>query len=418
MSNYYEIKIDPIKYEMAHEFFLARLRYFYKNVEFKDFNNKEFNVWEVKPKRKITKNKKNLELKNWEKYLSKPGKITDLFYEFIKNNNVITYNYEITKEDECYYFIHPRYNLPKILRKIAELKKRKSELKEFENVLYDFFKGNGEFETKFNNLIDVLKKNRIPKPWEFISLLCYVCKPKEYFTVKPTFFDLLFKYFGLNIKISNNINWGNYQFVLQFAEAIKNMAKSKNYGEPDNVQVQAYLFLIGYSLDDDDKENNSQEIRNIKRKFQEKQELEDKINKWKQENIRNSEIGIAGEKWVYESEKKRLEDLGYKDVSSKVKWVAYDNDDLGYDILSWDNDQEIYIEVKTTEKDINYDDGFKISLNEIKFGEENENWRVYRVYKKNDSFSCKNLGNITRDQSGKSKLKPIKYFYNLKGNAE
>ena len=414
MSNYYEIKIDPIKYELAHEFFLARLRDFFPNAEFKDFDNEQFNGWEVEPKKKIIDNIENLEINKWKKYLSRPGKITDLFCKFIKNNNVITYNYEITNEKESYYFVYP-YTLLKILRKIEELKKSKSELKEFENVLYDFFKANEKFETSFNNLLYIFDKNGIPKPWEFISLLCYVCKPKEYFTVKPKFFDLLFKHFGLNIKISNNINWGNYQFVLQFAEAIKNMAKSKNYGEPDNVQVQAYLFLIGYSLEE---ENNSPIIRNIKRKIQEKQELEDKINKWKQESTRNSEIGIAGEKWVFESEKKRLEDLGYKDVSSKVKWVAIDKDDLGYDILSWDNDQEIYIEVKTTEKDINYDDGFKISLNEIKSGEENENWRVYRVYKKNDSFSCKNLGNITRDQSGKSKLKPIKYFYNLKGNAE
>lgn len=94
----------------------------------------------------------------------------------------------------------------------------------------------------------------------------------------------------------------------------------------------------------------------------------------------NSRLGKAGERWVWECEKKRLKAAGRNDLAKKVDWVAYNDDSKGYDILSFDEDgTEFYIEVKTTNGGINTP--FYISATEMAFSHVNkEKYRLYRVY--------------------------------------
>jgi len=94
----------------------------------------------------------------------------------------------------------------------------------------------------------------------------------------------------------------------------------------------------------------------------------------------NSRLGKAGERWVWECEKKRLKAAGRYDLAKKVDWVAYDDDSKGYDIRSFDEDgTEFYIEVKTTNSGVNKP--FYISASEIAFSHDNpEKYRLYRVY--------------------------------------
>ena len=74
-----------------------------------------------------------------------------------------------------------------------------------------------------------------------------------------------------------------------------------------------------------------------------------KIN-YVEREIRNSKLGEAGEKWVIDFEKRRLNNIGREDLIDKVIWASKEiGDGLGYDIISCDKDgNELYIEVKTT----------------------------------------------------------------------
>ena len=104
----------------------------------------------------------------------------------------------------------------------------------------------------------------------------------------------------------------------------------------------------------------------------------------------NAENGWLGEKLVIAYEQDRLTKLGREDLASEIKWVSRDDDTTGYDILSFDVDEnnnvrEKYIEVNTTEG--NDSNVFYISINEInvmeRFKEQYFIYRVFNVKKKN-----------------------------------
>lgn len=123
------------------------------------------------------------------------------------------------------------------------------------------------------------------------------------------------------------------------------------------------------------KRNNRQGVKKAKFKYTEPNnpELDSKLK----------ELGEAGEKLVFEEEKKKLEALGREDLVNRVEHISLLNDSAGYDILSFDeNGDEIFIEVKTTKNGIRTD--FFISPGEVKFSEKNsDKYILYRVYNYN-----------------------------------
>jgi hypothetical protein len=123
------------------------------------------------------------------------------------------------------------------------------------------------------------------------------------------------------------------------------------------------------------------------------------------------EIGNEGEKWVYKIEKRRLYQLGRRDLSEKVEWVSKtQGDGLGYDILSFDNmnGSNIYIEVKTTNGEINTP--FFITVNEMEFAEQNEhNYKLYKVFKYSNEEERK-LFIMAVNDFKKCYCKPIRFI--------
>ena len=95
----------------------------------------------------------------------------------------------------------------------------------------------------------------------------------------------------------------------------------------------------------------------------------------------NRALGEAGEKWVIEWERKRLEGEGRGDLAQTIDWVSQSQGDgTGYDIRSFNVDGTVrYIEVKTTNGPIRTP--FLISRNEVRFSkEESESFFLYRVF--------------------------------------
>ncbi|HCA06512.1 DUF3883 domain-containing protein [Chryseobacterium sp.] len=98
---------------------------------------------------------------------------------------------------------------------------------------------------------------------------------------------------------------------------------------------------------------------------------------------RNAQIGLAGEIFVLENEKKRLIDLGIT-RAGYPKHVALQSSHHGYDILSLNSDgEEIFIEVKTTTriKDDPYSKLFFITNNEYNISHKSKHaYIIRRVY--------------------------------------
>lgn len=96
---------------------------------------------------------------------------------------------------------------------------------------------------------------------------------------------------------------------------------------------------------------------------------------------RNRSLGLAGEHFVIELERKRLTDSGYGELAQRIEHVAETKGDLlGYDVLSFEtNGYERHIEVKTTR----YGEmvPFYLSRNEIKVSAEKaESYRLFRLF--------------------------------------
>ena len=102
-------------------------------------------------------------------------------------------------------------------------------------------------------------------------------------------------------------------------------------------------------------------------------------------DARNRNLGRAGEELVYEYEKNRLQTVGRKDLSERVRWVARDDGDgYGYDILSFkgkgeEAGREIWLEIKTTNGSVSTP--FYITRNELRVSEQQpESYLIYRLY--------------------------------------
>lgn len=98
-------------------------------------------------------------------------------------------------------------------------------------------------------------------------------------------------------------------------------------------------------------------------------------------DLRNRLLGRAGEEFVLEIEKRKLEKSQRPDLLKKIRWVSQDEGDgAGYDILSFEPDgRERLIEVKTTNGAARTP--FFLSENECQRASASaESWRLYRVH--------------------------------------
>jgi hypothetical protein len=96
---------------------------------------------------------------------------------------------------------------------------------------------------------------------------------------------------------------------------------------------------------------------------------------------RNRRLGKAGEAFVVDVERKRLQEMDRSDLAKRVRWVAVeDGDGAGYDVLSFESHgRERLIEVKTTNGTARTP--FFLTRNELSLATERPNdWLVYRVH--------------------------------------
>lgn len=124
-------------------------------------------------------------------------------------------------------------------------------------------------------------------------------------------------------------------------------------------------------------------------------------------DARNRGLGKAGEAFVLDLERRRLEQLGRRELAERVRWIAEaDGDGAGYDILSFDPDGgERLLEVKTTcgaERT-----PFYLTRNELALAEARpSDFRLVRVHQfANDP----KVFVLTPPLSSKVRIEPIAY---------
>ena len=112
-------------------------------------------------------------------------------------------------------------------------------------------------------------------------------------------------------------------------------------------------------------------------------------------NIKDTEIGLMGELYVYQEEYNKLKEFEKSGLIESVEdvlfWVSKIDDSAGYDIKSYDPiaKKTLFIEVKTTASPANTP--FYITENELQFSKKNsKNYKLYRLF----NFSKENTKEI------------------------
>jgi hypothetical protein len=129
----------------------------------------------------------------------------------------------------------------------------------------------------------------------------------------------------------------------------------------------------------------------------------------------NRLVGDFAEKIVIKYERDELKKIGSSFVNN-IKQVSLDNDSLGYDILSFDeNSSEKHIEVKAVKNSPALAFKFYISENEVAVAKEDPNYHLYIVF---DYFSAspliyKMLNPFLNETPGVS-VDPIKYLVTVR----
>lgn len=98
-------------------------------------------------------------------------------------------------------------------------------------------------------------------------------------------------------------------------------------------------------------------------------------------DFQNRRLGKAGEEWVVDLEREKLERLGRRDLAKDVTWVSQDRGDgAGYDVSSYRPDgSELHIEVKTTNLGVRTP--FYITRWELEVSSrEHDLYALYRVF--------------------------------------
>lgn len=158
---------------------------------------------------------------------------------------------------------------------------------------------------------------------------------------------------------------------------------------PERVIEREWDAILEAKPEREDKEP----IRNVR-------EYRPRQYNYAEREARNRRLGYLGEEFILHMEKQRLARLGREDLAREVEWTSkVCGDGAGYDIRSFNAamDQELYIEVKTT--NAGKFQPFMITDNEVAFSEERASqYSLYRVFQFKDDPRIFTLDGSIREQ--------------------
>ncbi|MEA2104603.1 MAG: DUF3883 domain-containing protein [Candidatus Cloacimonadota bacterium] len=127
--------------------------------------------------------------------------------------------------------------------------------------------------------------------------------------------------------------------------------------------------------------------------------------------IENKRLGLLGELFVIQIERKHLIKNNRKDLADLIEHTSKEiGDGLGYDILSYTtNGEKKHIEVKTTRGEINRP--FYLTKNEIEFSQQESNsYYLYRIFDFNTGLNVGKLYKVKGNINDTLELEPILYL--------
>lgn len=130
-----------------------------------------------------------------------------------------------------------------------------------------------------------------------------------------------------------------------------------------------------------------------------------------EEELKNKRLGLLGELFILQIEKKYLSENNRSDLADKVEHTSVEKGDgIGYDILSFNlQGEKKYIEVKTTRSNISRP--FYLTSNEIEYSKQNkDNYFLYRLFDFDTNLNIGKYYKVQGDLYISLNLEPILYL--------
>lgn len=262
-----------------------------------------------------------------------------------------------------------------------------SQVRELEEQLHTLMIGGSDtpdaFSRRFDMFADYLRNRHLSCKWPFVSHLAFLLRPTTYFPVKPDRFNNLLGYYGLQDKIAGRVDWNRYSILMELADWLRE--RLSGYGTADIIEIHSYMWVVAYLGPGTAK----------KRKRRSTRDFDTELALRQKRAMERERRGLMGERHVFDREVDRLNQLGKTKLAGQVEMVSFGCSEGGFDIRSYDDHgREIHIEVKTTIASEANDRGFWLSENERATAEEDERWRLYRVWSIDDKPHHRDLGNV------------------------
>ena len=271
----------------------------------------------------------------------------------------------------------------------------------FENItkVADYFKNLINVENFSKEKIDLRSNNKIAKGYEYGTIISKYYDKNSYSEKK--LLDDLMNLKTIYDNICENLIDESYMDIVN--NVIHNMLPDYIFANEANKMIEQSILeesnleeaeIVILRLVDIPKNNKKNKYSDIQKKTIKKIDYVQKAKS----NARN---GLLGEELVIAYEQNRLRNIGREDLAENIKWISKEDDTIGYDIISFDVDnnnnvQEKYIEVKTTESSSDKN-VFYISANEVSVAEKlKEKYFIYRIFniKKNPSVFVLNYSDF------------------------
>lgn len=264
---------------------------------------------------------------------------------------------------------------------VTNFNKYKKEKNKYIEKTVDYFKEQINDQCSFKDKVKLYSKVSRGKDYEKASIIAKYydkSKMKEY-NLEEDLKEIIEIYKDVCQSIEDfNYDEAIENIIKNEANAIMNIDKAKKIiertigNEKETVLEKARLSEIDIPKSKTTKKERTRRISKT-----------DYVKKAKQDE----QTGLNGESQVMDYEREKMESHNREDLIEKINWVSLHDDNKGYDIESFDFDEDgkeyrIYIEVKTTKG--NEDTNFFITKNEInRMKELGEKYWIYRVCKIN-----------------------------------
>jgi hypothetical protein len=221
----------------------------------------------------------------------------------------------------------------------------------------------------FSALCDFLRARHYPCQWPPMAFLLFLLDKQRFFPVHAGKFQDLLDELGLPVSVYGRVTGAGLMALLELSWAIREHLEAHGCCPRDAIDVQSYMWVVACNLDREWKAPIARPDWSAQIRYRTRKSV------WQQE------IGLEGERYVYEHERRKLKRASRPDLAARVEMVSVSGSDWGYDIRSFEKDgTELHIEVKaTTRSPLDGPIPVYLSAYERTQSEQDKAWRLYAV---------------------------------------